>query len=423
MPVPTSITDLSVTPASNSPPSTDTLSNADDYLRAQASIIKRVATGVDPQTPDINGGTIDGTTQASGTINGPIAVGGTWTAAAALTLPAHVLGGNVTSTGNPSLNLGTGALSAGSGAFSSEVAITANPSGAKVLKLIGRSGTNDSVIQFFRSDGTTSEGFWNAQANGIDWYGTTGSKVLAITDTGLAVTGLASTTGSLCIAAGQKIYLDGVSGTGNTFIQEVNADEIGFYAGAALGLKVLATGAQVTGVLSTSANIGDWMVKHDNSNSSTPYGARIYYTAASPNNTSSTFIQCVDNAAARAEIRSNGGLANFSANNVNLSDERTKTAIVDAGNYLDKICAIPVRTFKYKDQTDELLNLGVIAQEVEVIAPELVDVSGFGETPEDGVPLKAIYQTDLQYALMKCIQELSAKNTALEARLAAAGIA
>jgi hypothetical protein len=46
---------------------------------------------------DIDGGTIDGTTQATGTINGPIAVGGTWTAAAALTLPALTLGGTVTS--------------------------------------------------------------------------------------------------------------------------------------------------------------------------------------------------------------------------------------------------------------------------------------------------------------------------------------
>jgi hypothetical protein len=108
-------------------------------------------------------------------------------------------------------------------------------------------------------------------------------------------------------------------------------------------------------------------------------------------------------------MRSNGGLANYSANNVNLSDERTKTDIQNAGSYLAKICAIPVRTFKYKDQTDDLLNLGVIAQEVETVAPELVDASGFGETPEDGVPLKAIYQTDLQFALMKCIQELKAE--------------
>lgn len=50
-------------------------------------------------TIDINGGTIDGTTQASGTINGPIAAGGTWTAAATWTLPAFTLGGTLTLNG------------------------------------------------------------------------------------------------------------------------------------------------------------------------------------------------------------------------------------------------------------------------------------------------------------------------------------
>ena len=117
----------------------------------------------------------------------------------------------------------------------------------------------------------------------------------------------------------------------------------------------------------------------------------------------------------RAYFRSNGGLANYSGNNTNLSDERTKTDIKDAGSYLAKICAIPVRTFKYKDQTDDLLNLGVVAQEVEAVAPELVDASGFGETPKDGVPLKAIYQTDMQYALMKALQELKAEFDAYKA--------
>jgi hypothetical protein len=149
------------------------------------------------------------------------------------------------------------------------------------------------------------------------------------------------------------------------------------------------------------------------------YGILVAYTAASPNGTSNSFVYCSDNTQLRAEFRSNGGLANFSANNANLSDARTKTDIQDAGSYLAKICAIPVRTFKYKDQTDDLLNLGCIAQEVEVIAPELVDVSGYGETPDDGIPLKAIYQTDLQYALMKCIQEQQALITQLQADVAA----
>ncbi len=121
----------------------------------------------------------------------------------------------------------------------------------------------------------------------------------------------------------------------------------------------------------------------------------------------------------RFYVNINGGISNYSANNTNLSDERTKTNIQNAGSYLAKICAIPVRTFKYKDQSDDLLNLGVIAQEVEAVAPELVDVSGFGDTPEDGVPLKSIYQTDLQYALMKCIQEQQALITTLTDRITA----
>ena len=140
------------------------------------------------------------------------------------------------------------------------------------------------------------------------------------------------------------------------------------------------------------------------------YGVLINYTVTSPNGTSNQFLSCSDSTQVRAEFRSNGGLANFSANNVNLSDVRTKTDIQDASSYLAKICAIPVRTFKYKDQTDDLLNLGCIAQEVETVAPELVDTSGFGKTPDDNIPLKAIYQTDLQYALMKSIQELKALN-------------
>jgi hypothetical protein len=122
----------------------------------------------------------------------------------------------------------------------------------------------------------------------------------------------------------------------------------------------------------------------------------------------------------RFAVINNGGIQNYSANNTNLSDERVKTNIVLAGDYLAKICAIPVKTFNYKDEPEgEQASLGVIAQDVESVAPELVNTEGFGETPEDGVPLKAIYQTDLQYALMKCIQEQQAIIETLTARITA----
>ena len=122
-----------------------------------------------------------------------------------------------------------------------------------------------------------------------------------------------------------------------------------------------------------------------------------------------------------AYMYSNGGLYNYSNNNSNLSDMRVKKDIELAGSYLNKICAIPVKTFRYKNQTldeDQELSLGVIAQDVEAVAPELVNLNGFGDTPEDGIPLKSIYQTDLQFALMKCIQEQQALIAQLQADVA-----
>lgn len=171
----------------------------------------------------------------------------------------------------------------------------------------------------------------------------------------------------------------------------------------------------LSGKLYSEQSASDSVSTFYNTNA-TPFGLAIGYSNA-PNGTSSEFLFCRDSSAQRASIRSNGGLANFSANNVNLSDERLKTDITPAKSYLDTICSIPVVTFKYKDQTDEELNLGVIAQSVDAVAPELVDHSGFGEAPEGESPYLAVYQTDLQYALMKCIQEQQELIKALTSRI------
>jgi hypothetical protein len=120
-------------------------------------------------------------------------------------------------------------------------------------------------------------------------------------------------------------------------------------------------------------------------------------------------------------VATNGGIANFSANNVNLSDRREKTNFAPAGEYLSKICAIQVQTYSYINQdleNDPGLTLGVVAQDVQAVAPELVTESNWGTEEEPKMRL-SIYQTDLQYALMKCIQEQQAIITALTARVEA----
>jgi hypothetical protein len=149
--------------------------------------------------------------------------------------------------------------------------------------------------------------------------------------------------------------------------------------------------------------------------SADPYGIDISYTGASPNSNSNNFLYCPDSTTLRAAIRSNGGLANYSANNVNLSDERTKKDIIPLESYWDKFKAIEIVKFKYKDQTHDDFNIGVIAQQVEEIAPEFVDVDGFGETPEDGIPYKTIYTSDLHHTTIKVLQEAMTKIETLQA--------
>ena len=154
-----------------------------------------------------------------------------------------------------------------------------------------------------------------------------------------------------------------------------------------------------------------------------PYGISISYTGGAPNNTQSEFLYFDDNTPTlRMSVRSNGGIANYSANNVNLSDRREKTNFAPAKSYLDVICAIPVQTFNYIDQNfeeDDGLTLGVVAQDVQAVAPELVMESNWAGKDEEPKMRLSIYQTDLQYALMKCIQEQQALITQLQADVAA----
>jgi hypothetical protein len=135
------------------------------------------------------------------------------------------------------------------------------------------------------------------------------------------------------------------------------------------------------------------------------------------NNNSNEFIYCTGAGSGRFYINSNGGVYNYSANNVNLSDCREKKNIEPAPSYLDRICQIPVKTFLFNDQTDTDLNLGVIAQDVQAVAPELITEANWGTKEEPRMRL-SIYEADLKYALMKSIQELKTIVDAQAAEIA-----
>jgi hypothetical protein len=192
-----------------------------------------------------------------------------------------------------------------------------------------------------------------------------------------------------------------------------NNDAFVISASGALGssdVLLINTGGVITTVADSSVSEA-LLVQNTNA---TPFGLRVFHPT-DVNGTGNWFFRATGNVTTRAEIRSNGGLANFSANNVNLSDRRMKKTIKPAGSYWDKFKAIEIVSFLYKDQTDSERNLGVIAQQVQEVAPELIDASGFGDAPAGEAPYLAVYQTDLEYAMAKALQEAMARIERLEA--------
>jgi hypothetical protein len=120
-----------------------------------------------------------------------------------------------------------------------------------------------------------------------------------------------------------------------------------------------------------------------------------------PNNTGNYFFIGSGNVTARFVARSNGGLANFSANNVNLSDLSVKPHFelyADIGlmpslwNAHKQMRGAWGR-FKYGDQTHDDWNFGygaqLVAQAFAGVADELVDWW------DEEKKLKAVYATDL----------------------------
>ena len=115
------------------------------------------------------------------------------------------------------------------------------------------------------------------------------------------------------------------------------------------------------------------------------------------------------------------------------SDIRIKKNVVDNTTGLDTINQIRVRNFEYKtpdeiDYTEFVegtnpqsipvdktgVQLGVVAQEIEEILPDIVKTESTG--------VKTVDPDNITWYLVNAVKELSAENTALKARLDAAGL-
>jgi Chaperone of endosialidase len=345
-----------------------------------------------------------------------------------------------------------GATTPSTGAFTtlSATGITTVAAGSEALPaIVSTTGTADTGLWFPAAD-TVAASTAGTERLRLDSSGNLGigtsspTARLHVSGTGTIRQKLASTTGAVELlltsdsqanASYSNIYcgdgtnfnwqIGGSNGTSNTMTFATGGTERaritsgGFFKASNTGSYVNSAGSYHEVVTNQQ---DAFLVYFKNTNATSPYGLEVNFTAT-PNNATNWFHECSDGAGNRFIARSNGGLANYSANNVNLSDRREKTNFAPATSYLDKICAIPVQTFNYIDQNleeDDGLTLGVVAQDVQAVAPELVMESNWAKAEDDEPKMRlSIYQTDLQYALMKCIQEQQAIITALTTRITA----
>ena len=110
---------------------------------------------------------------------------------------------------------------------------------------------------------------------------------------------------------------------------------------------------------------------------------------------------------------SNQPYISSSGNWTNSSDENLKKDITDLSYGIDSVKNLKPRKFKMK--SNDITQIGFIAQEVESVIPEVVDA---GETP-DGTEQKGLSYGNLTAVLTKALQEAIAKIEKLEAEVAA----
>jgi hypothetical protein len=205
----------------------------------------------------------------------------------------------------------------------------------------------------------------------------------------------------------------GTSSTPGTVVERVRIDSSG-------RLLVGTSTAVSSEQFNVTGSVGNYITRINNSNAS-PSGLLINYTGASPNGTSNEFLLCFDNASGgttRASIRSNGGIANYSANNVNLSDRNAKKDISLAVGTWDCLKEWEIVNFRYKDQPEDAdLNMGVIAQQVAESCPEVITV--FQEATEDQPEKLGVKDQQMMWMAIKALQEAQVRIEQLESKVVA----
>jgi hypothetical protein len=215
----------------------------------------------------------------------------------------------------------------------------------------------------------------------------------------------------------------------------------GFYAPASRGIafltntaeraRITSAGQLLVGTTTSSSSLSrfNWAtnartVEIENTNASLSTDAQLFvYTERNTTNNSYYYFGCYNGTAGAYKLRiaDSGDVTNTNGTYGTISDQKMKTDIVDAGSQWTDIKALRFRKFKMKDDPSGLVQLGVVAQEVELTSPGLVDEhqDRDAEGNDLGTTTKSVKTSVLLMKAAVALQEAMARIEQLEAKVSA----
>ena len=224
--------------------------------------------------------------------------------------------------------------------------------------------------------------------------------------------------GNVGIGATAKLYLDGVAGTGDTYIHESSANRIAFVVGGiemfvnnsavALNLSKENLGVEATKKFYLDGG-GDTYIAETASNTLRLYAGGVDTLILQPDG---LYIGIMPTTASAANLVYNTGTARVERSTSSIRYKHDISTL-DTHDALSAVMAMRPVTYRGKTDDDQRRFVGFIAEEVQEIAPLLCT---YDEGGESGTPNYVTYDRVTAY-LVAVVQQQQSEINALKARI------
>ena len=167
------------------------------------------------------------------------------------------------------------------------------------------------------------------------------------------------------------------------------------------------------GIMHFFTDVNNFVLRSASSAGTTNYFIAALYNATGPQTGGTVSFR----------VWTNGNVINTNNSYGAISDIKLKENIVDASSQWDDLKAIQVRNYNFKEETGQQTHtqLGVVAQEIELVSPGLVtespDLDADGN--DLGTTTKSVNYSVLYMKAVKALQEAMERIETLEAKVAA----